>query len=213
MSRTFKIYKDPYGTGSNMYSKSKVEIQPGVTVLVGTNGAGKTSLLRNIQRELEEDSIPNVYFDNLNDGGANARARAGFYGEFDILAASVCSSEGENIVINMGKIAAKIGRAVQIYHDAKEIWLLLDAVDSGLSVDNVVDIKQYLFETMLNDERLKNTEVYILVSANEYEMARGENCLDVQHLRYCKFKTYESYRKYILKSKDLKNKRDHIDKK
>ena len=214
MGRKFKIYKDPYGVGLNMYSKSSITIKPGVSVLVGTNGAGKTSLLRHLKEELNRKKIPYVYFDNLTDGGGHARSKAGFYGDMNFLMTSFVSSEGENIVMNLGKTAAEIGRMAKLYanSDEKELWILLDAIDSGLSVDNVVDIKEYLFKTILEDDRCKDKDVYIIVSANEYEMARGEECIDVQNMKYRRFKTYEAYRKYILKSKELKTLRDHPEK-
>ena len=86
-----------------------------------------------------------------------------------------------------------------------ERWILLDAIDSGLSVDNIVDIKEYLFKTILEDAG--DTTVRILVSANEYEICRNEQCMDVHTGKYRTFKGYESYRKFILKSREIKNKR------
>jgi GTPase SAR1 family protein len=198
-----------------MYAKNNVTIKPGVTVFIGTNGAGKTTLLIQLKEQLERNKIPCVYFDNLTEGGGHARDRAGLFGEMNFLLTAACSSEGENIVMNMGKTAAKIGRMTKLYEnsDEKELWILLDAIDSGLSIDNVVDIKEHLFKPILESPRCKDKDVYILVVANEYEMVRGEECLDVQNLKYRRFKTYESYRKYILKSKELKMLRDHPEKK
>lgn len=211
MSRKFKIIKDLLGLGFNMYNKSSVIFDPGVTVLVGCNGCGKTTLMQHMHEELDHHKIPNVYFNNLFDGGENARASAGLREDFTFLATAAFSSEGENIIMNMNRTAAKIGRMVQLYanDEQKELWVLLDAVDSGLSIDNVVDMKKYLFEVILKDARCADKEIYIIVSANEYEMVRGEKCLDVQNMKYREFKTYESFRKYILKSKELKMMRDH----
>lgn len=53
----------------------------------------------------------------------------------------------------------------------------------------------------------KKKDVYIVVSANAYEMARGENCFDVVNGRYISIKSYEKYRSVVLKSRDKKNKR------
>ena len=52
-----------------------------------------------------------------------------------------------------------------------------------------------------------NSSVYIIVTANGYEMARNENCFDVYNGKYVKFKDYEDYRQFVLKSKEIKEKR------
>lgn len=81
----------------------------------------------------------------------------------------------------------------------------MDAVDGGLSVDNIVDIKEQLFKTIL--EHNFGNEIYIVISANEYEMARGEQCFDVYNGKYIIFKDYENYRNMILDWKKWKEER------
>ena len=67
---------------------------------------------------------------------------------------------------------------------------------------NVVDIKEYLFKTVL--EHNADKDIYILVSANEYEMANGEKCFDVQRCQYINIKTYNAFKKLVVKSKERK---------
>ena len=203
--REFHIKKNPNQCG-NLYSKSDISFEPGITVLVGCNGCGKTSLIKQIKISLEKEDIPYVYYDNLSDGGSNARNRAGFYGNFDFLATSFCSSEGENIVLNMGNIASEMGALTRDNPEAKELWFLLDAVDSGLSIDNVVDMKEQLFSFVI--EYNKGKDVYILITANAYEMCRGEKCFDTYAGQYIDFSSYEDYRNFILKSGKRKQKRE-----
>ena len=100
-----------------------------------------------------------------------------FYGDMSFVAASVMSSEGEKIALNMQKAAAKIGSLMEKSPDINEFWLLLDGVDSGFSIDAIEDLKRGLFDTIF--EMYPDKEIYIIVSANEYEMARGEMCFDV----------------------------------
>lgn len=147
------------------------------------------------------------------------------------MATALNSSEGENIVLNIEKLASSLRNFIQTGRNksrtdaivemfrkangeekqeaekeiANERWLLLDAVDSGLSVDNIVEIKEYLFKTILEDRG--DCDVYIVVSANEYEIARNENCFDVYNGKYIKFKDYEEYRDFIIESRRLKNAR------
>lgn len=82
-------------------------------------------------------------------------------------------------------------------------WLLFDAIDSGLSIDNVIDIKEYLFKTILEDA----VKTYIIVSSNAFEFANNESCLDTHTGKYIHFENYDKYKDFILKSKEIKNKR------
>ena len=194
--REFKIPRSPHEKGVILYKKSKMTLEPGVTVLVGCNGCGKSTFVENIAKQLERESIPCVTYNNLYDGGSRAREKAMFYSEMDLFATLFCSSEGEQIVANMGSCAKQIGQLARENKDAKELWILLDAVDSGLSIDNIVDVKEYLFKTVI--EHNKDKDVYIVVSANEYEMCNGENCFDVYNGKYIRFNDYNDYRQFIL---------------
>ena len=206
MSRTFKLDKDPYGENEVLYAKRKVTIEPGVTVLVGCNGTGKTTLMRHyIMPQLEKAKIPYMKYDNLTDGGNNARQEALDRSEMRLLAMLGFSSEGEQIFTNIGTVARKMNRFVRENKETKEMWFLFDAIDSGLSIDNVQDVKEQLFQTVI--ETNPDADVYIIVSANAYEMCRGEQCLDVRSGKYRQFKTYDAFRKFIEKSRKLKDER------
>ena len=232
MSRKFKIEKKFYDTEYDLYKKSSITINEGVTVLVGCNGMGKTTLIHQIRDQLKANGIPFVAFDNLKDGGHQSVSAASFYNDFEFMATALASSEGENIVLNLGKLASKLrnfiktgdasssrDRLTNAFAKAvwgksgdeekqevpNERWLLLDAVDSGLSVDNIVELKECLFKTILEDAG--ETKIYIVVSGNEYEIARGENCFDVFNGKYVKFADYDEYRQFILDSRAQKDKR------
>ena len=231
MSRKFKVEKRYYDEEYDLYKKRSITINEGVTVLVGCNGSGKTTLLHQIKSQLKKENMPVISFDNLHDGGSRAISSAGFHGDFGFMSAAMSSSEGESIVLSISKLASTLRAFIQtgenqsesdrfsksfakaIWGDEaeekKEIpnerWVLLDAVDSGLSVDNVVDLKEYLFKTILEDNF--DGSIYIVISANEYELCREENCFDVYNGKYVKFSSYEKYRKFILKSREIKDQR------
>lgn len=207
MTHKFKIIQDWYDSGEKIYNKSSVQIKDGLTVLCGCNGCGKTTLLHQIKNALAKENIPFLHFDNLLDGGNNSVSESLWYGDMSFVAQAVCSSEGENVNMNIGKFAQKMGAFVRKNQTEKEIFFLMDAVDSGLSIDNVIDTKKYLFNFVIDNCRNKGISVYVIVSANEYELARGEQCLDTLNLKYIEFADYEDFRNYIIKTRKAKNQR------
>lgn len=206
--RTFKLDdKDPNDYGFNIYNTRKFTFEPGISVLIGCNGYGKSTMLTVLKSLLRDKNIPCISFDNLRDGGSNARSRAAAFNNFTFVATSMCSSEGENIIMNVGNLARHIGDDLrEKYFDASEIWILLDAVDSGLSIDNVIELKEF-FKLVIDTN--PNKDIYIIVSANEYEMAHDQKCFDVYTGKYRCIRTYHEYKKFILRSRDLKNKRKY----
>ncbi len=202
--RKFKINKDWNGIGVELHQKGTVTLQPGVTVLVGCNGIGKTTLIKQLIQLLEKENVPVIKFDNLRDGGANARSNALRRYDFSFAATAMQSSEGENICMNMGNFVGQVGALQRKHPDAKELFIFIDAADSGLSIDNILEIKD-VFNLILSHRG--DTEVYIVISANAYEVARGENCYDVLRCRYLKFSSYERYRQFVLKTREIKDQR------
>ena len=205
--REFKINCRPYGDVA-IYEKDKIVLNPGVTVLVGCNGTGKTTLLHAIKESLQESKIPVLFYSNLFEGGEFAASTAFFHDNVSLGATLLTSSEGEQIVANLGTAATKMGRFVRDNKGSSEIWILLDAIDSGLSIDNIIDVKKYLFKTIIDDNA--PSDVYIIVSANEYEMCNGENCFDVYTGEYIRFSDYGEYQRFILDSRATKNTRYSI---
>lgn len=209
LGRKFKIIRDYWEKDQILYRKANIEIDPGLTVLVGCNGSGKTTLINQLKRLLDKEKITYTSFDNLFDGGENARSWAGYTGDFSFLATAVMSSEGENILMNIGNYAAKIGKAVTsvLTKENKELWAFFDAADSGLSIDGIKEIKNKLFSIIEKDCKTKGIELYIVVSTNAYEFANGEQCFDVYNCKYRTFENYDEYSKFICKSREIKDKR------
>ena len=230
--RKFEIETKPYGE-ERIYSRKSVEIKPGVIVLVGCNGAGKTTLMKAIKSNLKRNKIPYIEFDNLHDGGSKSRVYAVSNQDFEFVSASMSSSEGENISLNIIQLFKKLSRFMEYgevndkFHGlrqlmkeiardedeiipeekepVKERWILLDAIDSGYSIDNILDFKEYFLKPVL--EHTYGNEVYVVISANSFEMVNGEQCLDVYNGKYVTFQNYEEYRKFILQTRERKDKR------
>lgn len=204
MSRQFTLNNDWYGEDDfKIFKKKKITIKSGLTVLVGCNGAGKTTMLNQIEDILDRKNIPVLFHNNMTNGERDLKSKATFYGDFEMVARLMSSSEGENIVNVLGEVARKMGDLSRKNPKAKELWFLFDSIDSGLSIDNVIEFKEQLLPVVLENNRDK--DVYFVVSTNGYEFARGEeNCFDVINGKYIKFANYEEYRDFILKSKEQK---------
>lgn len=205
MSFTFHLTKDPIDCGRPLFPGGSITLNPGTTVLVGCNGSGKTTFLHMLKQQLDKEDIPYVSFDNLHDGGANARSKAGYYGDYEFLASSISSSEGENINLNLCNLMKEIARAQRENRSAEKFFILMDAIDSGLSIDNIVDLKD-MFPLIREHHLNPNAEVYIVISANAYETAREENCLSVTTGNYVTICGYDAYRRFILESRARKDK-------
>lgn len=226
------VWRDPYDCGFTCTKPRQVTFNPGLTVLVGCNGAGKTTLLHNIQEECKKNKIPCHKYDNLKAGGYTDFFGMIFEGSchdpdyqdnLDTGLAMLSSSEGECIKINLGRQAAKYkefaetgkikGKFDGLFGDIEEEKntsnirvLLYDAVDSGMSIDAIIEVKAF-FKKVIENNTQKGLITYIITVANEYEMANNENCFDVNAGKYLTFQSYEEYKKFVLRSRKLKEKR------
>ena len=206
MSKTFNIHRDYYEEGQMIFKKKTCTLESGITVLVGCNGSGKSTLLQQIAFTLKKDGIPYVFHDANKDDSQAGMNDAMFRGNFGFVAALMTSSEGENIRNMMAGVAKEMGRLTVQNPDAKELWFLFDALDSGLSIDAIAEMKTDFFQFVIDQNPDK--DVYIIVSANGYEFANGERCYDVANCKEVSFKDYSAYRKFILKSREQKDERN-----
>lgn len=200
----FKIYKDYYGD-CDLFLRDEIEIKPGLTVLVGCNGAGKSTLILQMRDKLIEQKKKFLAYDNLRDGGDQAASWAGYCGDYAQMATMIQSSEGENIIINIGNFAKKVGDFVR-KTSQKDIFIFFDAIDSGMSIDNIIEIKDFFKFVQKNDP---DKTFYFIVSANEYEMACGQNCFDVYKGEYVEFKDYDAFKAFIVHSRAVKDGRKY----
>lgn len=202
----YKVYRDPYDCEILFTGKLEREISPGLTILAGCNGSGKTTTLLSIKDAYGKDPNYKVFhWDGLSDKGV-AKKRALDMQRIDVLSSLAFSSEGEEINTNIGLLASSIGNFIRKSTD-KDVIILLDGLDSGLSIDNITEVKDFFKELLIPDIEKSGHHCYIIASANEYELARGERCIDARSGKEIAFSDYEYYRKYILESRKKKDKR------
>lgn len=188
------------------FKKSEVEFEPCITVLVGCNGYGKTTMLQAITSQCRKEKIPYIEFESIGDR-RDERNKTTLNDDMAYLAMAFVSSEGEEIGMSLGKFAGRLGNFVRNHSDEKILVVTMDALDSGYSIDNVVEAKELLFKTVLKDCESKGIELYIFMTANAYELARDEKCFDPIKGEYVSFENYEQYRKYVLNTRKAKDKR------
>lgn len=209
-SLTIDIIKRPYDI--EIFSYSTLTISPGITVFVGCNGAGKSSLLKNIEKVCKKKDISYVMFDSKKESPSDTLQHILNYGTSSHFNFASCTnslmfrSEGETLRENIAlRCMRKIGYLVSNSQN-DDVVILLDAIDSGLSIDHVVELKDFIHTHILEDIEKCGKDGYIIMSANTYEMTYGERCIDVQTGQEIRFDSYDDYKDFILKSKEIKTK-------
>lgn len=188
-----------------LYKKGIFELKEGITILVGCNGYGKSTTMQAFKDIIKENKYKIVSFDNYRNGGNKSVGDALFVNDISLAATILTGSEGEGIITNISRMAVKIGNYVR-HCDQDRLFVFLDAID-GLSIDIINELKKDLLKRAIKDAKNLNKKTYIFVSANDYEFASGEQCLDVYSGKYITFNDYKEYKRFILKTSRIKTKR------
>lgn len=175
----------------------------GITCLVGKNGSGKTLLIKEIANNLKENKIPYYYYDAYSEGGKVAKDKLKALKNTERLVELQLASQGQQSIINISNILIdKIGPFISecVKNKSEEAWILLDSIDTGLSVDNIIGVKEF-FNTILEDCEENQIVLYLIVSGNSFELVKNEQSIDVITGSRIKFKNYEMFKKVIMRSK------------
>ena len=78
------IDMDPQESGHRVHKLKSIDLKPGLTVLVGCNGYGKTTLIRQIKEFAKHNKYKCVSFEGYNSRSSDME-RLGLFGHFDEL--------------------------------------------------------------------------------------------------------------------------------
>lgn len=209
----FHVGTDPFQCGRRLYNSATVTIAPNmINTLIGCNGAGKSTLRIIINEDVRMSHFPYLVYDNLRDGGNNAIEDMAFHDNYEGVAFGIMSSEGENICNNVFNFLTPMEAILkgQItrdeyykqYRDTEHIFLIMDAVDSGFSIDNIINLKAYL-NKLIELSKENNKKLYIIIAANSFEFAVDTRSWDVQKSKEVFYteNDYIKYRKRIVETR------------
>lgn len=201
----------------NIKNYKTYKLLPGITVLVGCNGYGKSTTVNEIKQYLTDSEIAFCSFDGTRMGAEYIKSYALAKGDFTVGATIMQSSEGEGLIISFGEYVKEIHRmASRCKSNNKPFILFCDAIDSGLSIDKVQVVKHFLF-VVLDDLINNGVETYIVTTANTFEMCRSDTIddkfkdyfrsMNPYKLQNIQFNDYYDYEKFIIESSKIIEKR------
>lgn len=200
----------PFEDDLRLYQRKDFTFKPGISSLVGCNGSGKTTLIDCfLVPHLRKQKIEYYKYNDRRQGGSVLMdAMLNVYGDMNGLAQMFLSSEGERIVCGLIRVIKALPSFLK-ENKNKPAFLILDAIDSGMSVDEIIEIREVLLDTIILDAKSRfNVDLYVIIAANNYEWCNDDRIVNigVTNATELKFKDYDDYKKYILKSRKYKDK-------
>lgn len=208
-----KVWSNPKYT-NNESKEIEYVFEPGVTMLIGTNGSGKTTLLKQIDSIFNNGTWSNIvdnieisdkyscYLYNNIDEIRETKQVWLESGDMKKLAATFQNSEGQDMYDFLYYKLADIGKFIRESKNNKNLkgaFILLDGLDSGLSLDVLENIRTNALDFIIGTDNTSEFELYILCSANSFEFCNNYNCIDVTNQNKIKFKQYEAFKDYMLR--------------
>lgn len=210
-----KVDTHPFDDDLKLYTRKEFTFKPGLTSLVGCNGTGKSTLIDiYIKQALRTQKISNFKYNDRRHGGDNLMENMMFHDDMSGFASMFISSEGERIALGVGRTFAGL-RSFFKENEGKKAVLMFDAIDSGMSVDEIIEIREIFLDTIIPDA-INNygVNLFVIVAANNYEWCNDERIhnMDITSGKELKITDYESYKKIILESRKKKDKVRCVDK-
>lgn len=193
-----------YEENDELFKTDSVEIYPGVTALVGCNGSGKSTMAQIIKEYCKTNNIKVFYYDVATSDNANNNMDKFLLGDnIEAFATMITSSEGEKIHIGIGNFIGKIGKFQKNKENLnKPFFIIIDGIDSGFSLDNIIEYRKFMHYII--EKSGHKGDIYVILTANDYELTVDSKCLDVYTGEYVEFKNYEDYKEFVLNSSKIK---------
>lgn len=175
------------------------------TILVGPNGTGKTLSLLKMEYECKQNNIKCVKYSNKHE---DIVQKAGLdWDPYKLLCAF--HSEGERINDSFNNWCETV-LAKELVNNEDNIYILLDELDSGLSVDRIESLVMSLYYVIEHEHKVHPKRmINFVITCNSYEML---DCF-YKHATLCmqtvvyfvptrELVSYNSYKKFIKPFRD-----------
>lgn len=176
----------------------ELEVKSRLNVLVGGNGVGKTTFLKGLKEgKFKVECSKDIEYISYTDSVDNYVNRHGEVRNLDecvsIMEAN-SMSEGQGILYSLLSFLQYIEERLEILGDSKSIVVLLDEVDSGLSVDA---INVLLHEVIRLLSRYEGVQFFI--SSNNYHFTYVINeVVNMYSGEYITINNYDEYFKIMV---------------
>lgn len=175
--------------------------EPGVNILLGANGAGKTTLMERMMKFFDKEKTPYCalmtgMLDNQIE--ASAFLRSNMDAVMNRLNRNYLS-EGQAAKSRFAFMLGGISNTVMMKDDTtRERWALIDGIDSSQSIDQLRDIAG-LFDVIV-ETAPDDVDVYLVVSTNQFELAKNRRCICVSEDTCITPKNYDTYSRAVMRS-------------
>lgn len=214
MSITITVDTKPFDDELKLYNRKKFTFQLGINSLVGCNGSGKSTLIDCfLTSYLDKNDIEYYQHNDRRTGGYNYMDKLLFTGDMPGIAQMYMASEGERIVCALDPVFGML-RSRFNKNRGKPYFLIFDAIDSGMSVDEIIEIREVFLNTIIPNAITEfGVDLYIVIAANNYEWCADERIhnIDITNTNEVKFKDYSEYKSFILNSRKYKDKQRGTD--
>lgn len=205
-----KIPIDPYSFDDiRLYECDSFSFEPGIAFLVGCNGSGKTTLMHQVEQYINyNDDITDISAKmfKCNDSMSAADRAFTFDNNIELGVTILSSSEGERMALALtqafGWLWAQCRDA-----DIDSVVMLLDSLDSGIDIPSLRMIRKVLLEAIDIAKNEFDTNLYVILSANNYALVENQKCIDIITGDIIQFSNYEDYASFSEESAKKKNNR------